>query len=546
MKILFIARHFTYFRNFESVVAECAARGHDVCLAADLEEKLGGREMVERLAARFPDRITIAWTPESSDHRYGTLTSTLRLGLDYLRYSDPRYEATPKIRDRARQRTPMIIVGLARLRLRGVMTRLLERVEAAIPRPTSIDEFFAREQPDLVFITPLVELGSPQLDYVRAARRLGIPSALCVGSWDHLSSKALIRVVPDALFVWNDTQRLEADRFHGIPPEQVIVTGAQCFDQWFDRSPARDRAEFCQRLGLRADRPFILWVCSALFRGSPSEAKFVRKWVDAIRRSPDPRLRDAGLLIRPHPQRLKDWQHASWTGELDNAVVYGANPVDDESRADYFDSMFHSAAIAGLNTTALVEAAIVDRPVFTILPPEFAENQEGTFHFHYLLTIGGGFLHQTRTIDDHVTQLSAVLERGASSKNREFVEHFIRPRGMTSPATPAFVDAAEQLARQPHRAGAPADRWVPVFRPVAQVLATMAHVRWLDRLYWTPNRWTKWADSYVIFRRNAASRRAKLRDQRARVAHKIREQVVVRAKSMAKDALADGGPRHSS
>jgi hypothetical protein len=325
-----------------------------------------------------------------------------------------------------------------------------------------------------------------------------------------------------------------------------MVTGAQCFDQWFDRSPSRDRAAFCQRVGLPSDRPFILWVCSALFRGSPSEAKFVRKWIDAIRNSSDPHLRDAGLLIRPHPQRLKDWQKPEWTEGLDNVAIHGGNPVDAESRADYFDSMFHSQAVVGLNTSALVEAAIVDRPVFTILPPEFAENQEGTFHFHYLLTLGGGFLHQTRSVDDHVAQLSAVLKGGVPNRNRDFVEQFIRPQGLTTPATPVFVDAVEQLERQSHRAPASTPAWVPLVRPVASVLATMAQVPWLERLYWTPNRWRKWADSYAIFRRKEAYRRAKLRDKRVRVARKIREQVVVRAKTMAKDAFAGSGGKHSS
>ena len=32
----------------------------------------------------------------------------------------------------------------------------------------------------------------------------------CVWSWDHLSSKAIIRDVPDRLFVWNDVQKREA------------------------------------------------------------------------------------------------------------------------------------------------------------------------------------------------------------------------------------------------------------------------------------------------------------------------------------------------
>jgi hypothetical protein len=42
MKILFIARHFTYFRNYESVIATLAERGHQLHLAAEREEDLGG------------------------------------------------------------------------------------------------------------------------------------------------------------------------------------------------------------------------------------------------------------------------------------------------------------------------------------------------------------------------------------------------------------------------------------------------------------------------------------------------------------------------
>jgi hypothetical protein len=72
----------------------------------------------------------------------------------------------------------------------------LERLEEAVPTQAGIDEFVTERRPDLMLITPLIELGSPQLDYLRAARRRGIRSALCVWSWDHLSSKALIRVRP--------------------------------------------------------------------------------------------------------------------------------------------------------------------------------------------------------------------------------------------------------------------------------------------------------------------------------------------------------------
>ena len=50
MKLLFVARHFTYFRNFESVVRQFAEKGHYVHLAAERDESLGGEALVDRLA----------------------------------------------------------------------------------------------------------------------------------------------------------------------------------------------------------------------------------------------------------------------------------------------------------------------------------------------------------------------------------------------------------------------------------------------------------------------------------------------------------------
>jgi hypothetical protein len=541
VKVLFIARHFTYFRNFDSVIAALAERGHAVHLAADREEALGGRDLVERLAARFPG-ITVGFTPIREFGRYTRLSRALRLGLDYLRYSDPRYDAMPKLRARAYARTPAFILALARLRRRALVTRLLEQLEEAVPCHRGVEDFIRAERPDLMLVTPLIELGSPQLDYLRAARRLGVPTALCVWSWDHLSSKALIRVPPDGLVVWNEIQREEAARFHGIPPERVHVTGAQCFDRWFDRPPSRDREAFCRRAGLPDTGPYILYVCSALFRGSPSEAAFVRDWVRAIRASSDPALARMHILVRPHPQRLDEWPEK----RIDGATLWGSNPIDEDSRADYFDSLYYSAAVVGLNTSALVEAAIVDRPVYTILLPEFGDNQEGTFHFHYLLTVGNGFLNVARTLAEHVSQLAALAGGGHSKPNAPFVEKFIRPFGREIAATPRFVAAVEQLAERPVPAHTPAVRRALLFRPMVYALVLVGRLPLLERLYWNSHKQAEWVDYARASRLKGAQQRDKQWDKAGRVAHKIREQAVVRTKTAIKRALQSAGWMRSS
>ena len=292
------------------------------------------------------------------------------------------------------------------------------------------------------------------MDQLKAARALGIPTAACIMSWDHLSSKALVHVQPDATIVWNDVQKREAVEMHGIPESRVVVTGAQCYDQWFDRRPVRSRAEFCRSVGLDDARPFVLYVCSAMSPApDPVEPVFVKEWIQALRSSSDPVLRTAGVLVRPHPERGREWTGVTLDG-LDNVAVHGRNPIDAASKADYFDSLYYSSAVVGLCTTAFLEAAIIGRPVLTMQLPAYRTHQDGMVHFRYLLSVEGGLLHTASDVPSHLAQLADVMngDRSREERNR-FLAAFVRPAGLDAPATPRFVNAVEQLARARTRGG---------------------------------------------------------------------------------------------
>jgi hypothetical protein len=417
---------------------------------------MGGRQMVEALAARYPE-ITLGSAPGRTGGAWADVARRLRLGLDYLRYLDPRYAATPHLRARSKERAPRVVVWVSDLPFlrsaggRRLLLTLLRTLERGLPISQEIAAYLREQRPDIVMMTPLVELGSPQLDYLAASKAEGLRTVLPVASWDHLSSKALIREAPDRVLVWNDTQKAEAIGMHGVPEGRVVVTGAQPFDLWFNRQPSRSRADFCRRVGLRADRPFVLYVCSSLFRGTADETAFVEQWIASLRGSADPRLGDIGILIRPHPARLDEWKHVDLSGYR-NLAFWGAHPVDAEAKDDYFDSMYYSAAVVGLNTSAFIDAAVVGKPTHTILIDEISRhNQEGTVHFHYLLTLNGGLLRAARSFDEHLRLLAESLtgEGGGDERAGRFVDAFIRPFGRDNASTPRFVDAIEELGREP-------------------------------------------------------------------------------------------------
>jgi hypothetical protein len=467
MRIVFVMLNIVYLRNFESTVRLLAERGHSVELAIMHDKERGPH--TEPLLHELCDgrRVTASWPGDLRDF-WHALATIGRYVQDYLRYLRPEFRTAAKFRQRAATRVPALIrlaLALPVVRVHPIpqlLIRLLSRLEQAIPVNRRIAAYLGERKAELLVVTPLVDLGSEQTDWVKAAKAIGVRTMLPVASWDNLTNKGNIRIIPDLVAVWNLEQEREAVALHGVPPTQVRVTGAEAYDHWFAWTTTRTREAFCEMVGLAADRPFIFYAGSSSFI-SGDETAFVRTWVRAVRSSPDPRVRTAGILIRPHPQNVHCWERFD-VAEFADVVIWPRtriNPLVTGAKRDYFDCFFHSAAVVGINTSALIEAAIIGRPVLTILHTTFADTQEGSLHFHYLINSEYGFLRAARTFEQHVAELARCVREGdlTGDRHKRFVEAFIRPQGAATPATPILVAAIEELGqRSPAAAAADASR----------------------------------------------------------------------------------------
>jgi hypothetical protein len=456
MRVLFAVNHLGFLRNFESTLALLAERGHQIHLATDRRPQgdvIDGTPIFERLATRFPGAFTWETVPPSKRDPWYAFTTAVREGLNYWRYLAPAFDDAPNLRARGRKQAPAPVVWLSDLPLLrsrigiGLLAALFRGFERAIPVRHEVQVLFDRWRPDVVLVTPLLYFGSRQVDYVRQARRLGVSSVLGVGSWDHLTTKGLIHEMPDRILVWNELQKSEAADLHGARPDQVVVTGAQAYDHWFATRPSSDREAFCARVGLPADRPYLLYLCSSPFI-APYEVDVVRRWVGAVRGSDSAMLRTAGVLVRPHPQNAAQWADVDLSA-LGHAVIWpraGANPIGLDARHEYYDSMHYAHAVVGVNTSALIESGIVGRLVYSFRVPELAGTQEGTLHFQHLKR--EGLLQLADGLDVHLTQLDRSFESAERDRERirGFVQLFVRPYGIDEPATPRVVRAIEDQA----------------------------------------------------------------------------------------------------
>jgi hypothetical protein len=163
-----------------------------------------------------------------------------------------------------------------------------------------------------------------------------------------------------------------------------------------------------------------------------------------------PRLRETAVLFRPHPQNVTGWDQLD-VDEPGKTVVWprhGEEPRHEQQKKDYFDSLYHSTAMFGISTTALIEAAILHKPVLTYVSDQF-QTQEGTLHFSYIAHEGdgdGGIVTVARSWDQLLDELADAIEAPESYEGRidAFLRHFVRPNGLDRLAAPAAADAVEE------------------------------------------------------------------------------------------------------
>lgn len=461
MKILFHVDLLTMLRHFDGVLLELAGRGHTISVASPERGDVPAPSSI-----RSDSRIAFIDAPGRRGDRWAESVYELRVMRDFLRYLEPRFKRAGKLRTRALRKMLAVMTDEERTHLvarcpscaerfvdedviqmlrgsragQAKLARLLALVEDTIPSDAAIERFLQAERPDIVVVTPLIKFGSYQADIVKSARALGLPVVFPVFSWDNLSNKGLIHVHPDRVLVWNERQRAEAVAMHGIAADRVTVTGAPRFDSFFAMTPHMSREEFCAEHGFDAGRPIVAYLCSSEFVAG-HEVEFVERWIGEIDRVPS--LAASNILIRPHPRHHGQWRKF----EPPRRRVAVSLPVSIQSDRTLFDTLHHSAAAVGLNTSAELEAGIVARPVLTILASDFAEGQQGTLHFDYLLERHGGFVEVAADFDEHRRQLEAAVSgRYDEAAIRRFIEQFLRPRGLDRPVAPIVADAIEQVA----------------------------------------------------------------------------------------------------
>ncbi|MDO8753627.1 MAG: hypothetical protein Q7J80_07010, partial [Anaerolineales bacterium] len=323
----------------------------------------------------------------------------------------------------------------------GFVRWLLRKVESFFKPEPRIVEWLEEYKPDVLVASPYNMTADLEIEYVKAAQQLGIQTISSVLSWDNLVSKGTYLVKPEWLFVWNNNLTEEAIKLHEFERENVFITGAPVYDPWFDLALSVNREKFCRQCGVDPKNPYVLFLGSSKTITN-LDVEFIMALIAHFEQV-DVKSRPS-IIIRPHPYAPFDMT----TFENDWVKAFpkkGGRPDIDETRQTYFDTLYHSAVVVGINTTGFLDAAIVDKPCVTLMDDQMRDGQGA--HFNYLINADFIEVAKERSetfkiIDRIISGMDAKMEN-----RRKFVHQFMRPQGMDIPASVVMTKAILAVGR---------------------------------------------------------------------------------------------------
>jgi len=202
--------------------------------------------------------------------------------------------------------------------------------------------------------------------FIVGARRVGSPVAGHIASWDHTVGKGIVAPNLQRYIVQNDVMRDDLERYHGIDPDRIVVTGWPQTDVFYRRRPREEYDGKLRELGLDPGRPLVL-----VMGNTPTNAPYEKQFVDRLVGwwEESGAASRFSLLFRPHP-RDREWRDRFAAAHFrDGVAVQEPSFTDIETLSVLLQ---HGDCVASNAGTILLDSLVNDRPTVCVLYDEGA------------------------------------------------------------------------------------------------------------------------------------------------------------------------------
>lgn len=304
---------------------------------------------------------------------------------------------------------------------RPIFRRLARFLDYRLINTSFYSFHFDSYKPELIFLPHLFD--ETEIHFLREAKKRKIKTIGFINSWDKLTARCMLRLLPDKLVVFNDIVKQEAILYDEIRSKDIFVSGIPQYDSYFSTSGILTREDFFRKIGIDPQKKLIVFIPAGL---SCSDSDWAA--LDLIYRlqTEGKFAKDAAFFIRFPPN---DFLEEREIGKRNLYLKYDHPGVRFASKrggdwdmtfadlAHLKNTLYHMSLMISYGaSSASIDAAIFDKPIihlnFEVLenalpfrsPPKFYEME------HSKKAFSGGGIRAVQNPEKLVLWVNKYLE----------------------------------------------------------------------------------------------------------------------------------------
>ena len=243
-------------------------------------------------------------------------------------------------------------------------------------RSNYFEDFFDKYKPDLVFTPNLFDRFD--LILLREAKRRKIFTIGMIRSWDNLSNRGMLRIVPDQIIVHNNYIKSELLKWVTRDEKKIVISGMPHFDYYTGYRPNISKKDFYNKFNIPLDSRVIIF--------SPLPKSYGAKYWEVLKKldqaiSRGEIIKKVKILVRFMPAEsviVEDFIKEYFKGGVKNIFfdTPGKRFLSKIEKIDWdfnekdmihlANSLFYSSIVINYASTLNIDAAAFDKPIINI------------------------------------------------------------------------------------------------------------------------------------------------------------------------------------
>ncbi len=252
-----------------------------------------------------------------------------------------------------------------------IIRKIARYLDFILVKDNTYSKYFDKYNPDLVFLAHLFD--EPEINLLREAKKRRVKTIGYINSWDKVTSRCILRLLPDKAIVFNNIVKGEMIRHNEMKEKDIFVSGLPQYDYfYYDESNFLNRNDFFNKISISPDKELLVYASMGrafstsdwdmidfLYNLVETKSKLVKDCALLVRFQPNDFVDEVEIKKRPY---LKYDQPGIRFGSK-RGVDWDMNEAD---LSHLYATLNHMSILVCYASSISVDAAVFDKPVINI------------------------------------------------------------------------------------------------------------------------------------------------------------------------------------